>query len=147
MNEEQQIIRDEALRLKPYLDCCGQYWRNCACAKKGKLSIGIGRNLDDVGISEDEAHYLFRIDLAKARSAVYSIPWVLGLHVARRAVLINMCFNLGLRGLLNFKRMLAAAQAGNWRAAAAHLLDSNYAHQVGERAVRLAKQLETAQWR
>lgn len=49
MTIQHQLIRHEGERLKPYMDCCGKSWRDCQCIDKGKLTIGVGRNLADVG--------------------------------------------------------------------------------------------------
>lgn len=136
---KRQLTKDEGVRLKPYLDCCGKYWRDCTCRKKGKLTVGIGRNLDDVGISLDEANTMVDNDIRKARMSLEKVlPGFLGLSVNRRMVLINMTFNLGLSGLLEFKKMLAACYAGDWQRASDEMLDSQWAFQVGRRATDLA---------
>ena len=70
---------DEGLRLKPYRDTVG------------KLTIGIGRNLDDVGISEAEAEYLLSNDLDRTISDLdkYMLWWQT-LDTPRRRVILNM---------------------------------------------------------
>lgn len=129
------LIRDESLRLKPYKDTVG------------KITIGIGRNLDDVGISHDEALVLLNNDLDKASSQVCTqLPWTINLDDARVAVLINMCFNLGIAGLLGFHNMLSLIQSGNYTAAANAMLESKWASQVGLRAVRLSEQMRVGQY-
>jgi lysozyme len=131
----EQLTRDEGVRLFPYIDSVG------------KTTIGVGRNLTDVGISRDEADYLLSNDIARATTELAaSLPWTASLNDARRGALINLLFNLGLHGLLSFKNMLASLENGNPTDAAKHLLDSNYATQVGARAHRLAQQLETGEW-
>jgi lysozyme len=57
-----------------------------------------------------------------------------------------MAFNMGVRGLLNFKKMLAAVETGQWGVAAKEMLDSTWAHQVPQRAARLAQQMEDNLW-
>lgn len=131
----EQLKRDEGLRLQPYRDSVG------------KLTIGYGRNLDDVGISGEEAEILLEHDAERAWKALYSrLPWVINLDEVRRAVLVNMAFNLGIAGLLQFKNTLALAESGKYREAAAEMLKSKWAQQVGERAARLARQMESGQW-
>jgi lysozyme len=121
------LVRDEALRLKPY---------RCTA---GKLTIGIGRNLDDVGITEEEARYLARNDIASVeRNLDRELPWWRSLDGTRQRVLANMCFNLGVRGLLGFRNTLAFVQAGKYLEAAQGMLASKWARQVGARAERLA---------
>lgn len=121
------LARDEGLRLKPY---------RCPA---GKLSIGFGRNLDDLGITEDEARTLLANDISRVRFELdAALPWWRGLSDGRQRGLANMAFNLGLRRLLGFRRMLDALKAGDGRAAAAEALDSAWAAEVGERARRIA---------
>lgn len=123
----EDLRRDEGERLLPYRDSVG------------KLTIGVGRNLDDVGISENESLILLTTDILRAASALDAqLPWWRTLDAARQNALANMCFNLGINGLLKFVKFLPALQAGDWNAAALEMLHSTWAQQVGERAVRLA---------
>jgi len=135
MTLEDQLKRDEGLRLRPYKDTVG------------KTTIGIGRNLDDVGISEEEALVLLANDIKRADDALSeAFPWTLALDDARRAVLVNMTFNMGIHGLAQFRHFLAAVEAGSWTTARVEMLDSKWADQVGARAQRLAIQLESGEW-
>lgn len=96
----------------------------------GKLSIGIGRNIEDRGISADEADLMFRNDIATIeRELDRAVPWWRQIADGRRRALINMAM-MGVPRLLGFKRMLAALQAGNWAAAAAEARDSKWARDV-----------------
>jgi lysozyme len=131
----EQLKRDEGLKLKPYKDTVG------------KTTIGIGRNLDDVGISEDEAIILLHNDLAKAAGQIRAaLPWADQLGPIRGSVLGNMAFNMGIAGLLNFHKFLTALRLGNYDQAATEMLDSKWASQVGARAQRLAQQIRTNEW-
>lgn len=124
----EQIKKHEGLRLKPY---------HCP---SGKLSIGYGRNLDDCGISEDEAEYLLRNDIERCIFEIATtFPWTNKLDQARRYVLINMCYNLGINGLAGFKRTLLAIEEGRYEEAAEAMLKSKWAEQVKGRAVELAE--------
>ena len=121
------LIRDEGLRLKPYRDTVG------------KLTIGIGRNLDDVGISEHEAIAMLNSDIERTWADLDRIaPWWQGLDDVRKRVLLNMAFNLGIGGLAKFKNTLAAVKEGRYADAADEMLASKWANQVGDRATRLA---------
>ena len=132
VNLKEQLIKHEGVRLRPY---------RCTA---GKLTIGIGRNLDDVGISQEEALYLLDNDISKATSALLqALPWVKDLDDARRNVLINMAFNLGINGLLGFKNTLGLIEQGNYGAAAKQMLLSKWAMQVKDRAVELSKIMES----
>jgi lysozyme len=131
----EQLKRDEGLRLKPYKDSVG------------KTTIGIGRNLDDVGISEDEALILLHNDLGKVAGELRAaLPWAENLGPVRGSVLGNMAFNMGIGGLLQFHKFLTALRLGNYEQAATEMLDSKWAKQVGPRAERLAQQLRTGEW-
>jgi len=136
MTLEEQLVRDEGVRLKPYTDSVG------------KRSIGVGRNLDDVGITIEEAFFLRDNDILKVKIAlVAALPWVAQLDDARRGALENMAYNMGVRGLLKFKNTLALVQTGKYEEAAAAMLQSRWAKQVGPRADRLAEQMKTGEWR
>jgi lysozyme len=125
-----ELIRDEGLRLKPYVDSVG------------KLTIGVGRNLTDVGISEAEAHVLLAADIMSAERVLDRFtPWWRGLTEDRQRVMINMAFNLGLN-LLEFRRTLAFIESGQYEKAADAMLESKWAQQVGPRAVRLAERMK-----
>lgn len=124
----------EGLRLKPYRDTVG------------KLTIGFGRNLDDVGIREPEAQYMLALDIEQVTAEIdKALPWWRKLNEDREAALAEMGFNLGIAGLLGFKKMLAALEAEDWEAAAAHAMDSTWAKQVGKRAERIAETFRTGE--
>ena len=123
---ERELIRDEGLRLKPYYDSVG------------KLTIGIGRNLDDNGISEAEALVMLRNDIANSQRELERFGWFRQLDSRRKDAILNMHFNLGLPRLLSFKKMIAALEQGKWDKAADEALNSRWAEQVGERAVRIS---------
>ena len=123
----QQLKRHEGLRLKPY---------RCTA---DKLTIGYGRNLDEVGISLEEAEMLLLDDVKHiVQLAPISFPWYDGLSDNRKAVLCNMMFNLGISRLMKFKKMLLALEEGNFDEASFQMLDSRWARQVGKRATELA---------
>jgi len=127
-----QIKQDEGLRLHPY---------TCTA---GKVTIGYGRNLDDVGITAEEAEHLLTSDIEVARldaeqftgSAVWD-----GLTPARKAVIINMAFNLGITRLSQFKRLHNSLALSSYDEAAKEMLNSRWARQVGSRADRLAESM------
>lgn len=147
-----ELVRDEGLRLKAYR-CTGGY-----------MTIGVGRNLDMVGISEAEqrslgitretclragitrlqAQTLLINDIERVeRELDRNLAWWRDLSDARQRVLINMCFNLGVRGLLEFRRMLRAAHAGHYEVAASEMGRSLWARQVGRRCKRLQAMMRT----
>jgi lysozyme len=100
-----------------------------------------------MGSTRDEAEYLLSNRLnEKKLELLRALPWVADLDEARRGVLFNMAYNLGVPGLLGFKRTLTLIKETMYAEAAAAMLQSKWAAQVGERAKRLSKQMETGQW-
>lgn len=113
------LLVDEGLRLKPYKDTVG------------KWTIGVGRNLTDVGISAVEADILLDNDVEKAwKDLQERFPWVLTLTEARQVALVNLTFNMGINGLAKFVNTLAALKQGNYSTAANGLRRSLWYRQV-----------------
>jgi len=128
------LVKQEGLRLKPY---------RCTA---GKLTIGYGRNLDDNGISQDEAEIMLSNDIRAVKVAVYSaLPWVYSMDENRQMVILNMAYNLGIAGLLEFRRFLHSAEFREYQTAAKRMLESLWATQVGNRATYLAKVMESGE--
>lgn len=120
------LIRDEGQRLLPYTDTAG------------KLTIGIGHNLTDRGISQAVCDAIFSEDIAAVIADIdRELPWWQRLDEPRQRVLANMCFNLGIEKLLMFKHTLDAMARGDYAAAADGMAASLWASQVGPRAQRL----------
>jgi lysozyme len=110
-------------------------------------TIGYGRNLEAVGLSLPEAAGLLQNDLDRAIAALARRwPWTGMLAEARLGALIAMCFNLGAAKLAEFTKMWAALKEGDFDRAAAEMLDSRWARQVGARARRLAQQMRSGAW-
>lgn len=127
------LIRDEGVVLKPY---------KCTA---GKTTIGIGRNLDDVGITAAEARMLAFHDIDRVEAELTrNIPWIFDKPEPVQRAVANMCFNMGWPRLSGFKKMLAALEAEDYEKAAAEALNSRWASQVGERAQRIAKLIREA---
>lgn len=128
---------------------------------EGYLTIGVGRLIDQRKggrISQYESRILLANDiLYKCKEPLAKLyPWTSSLSEARYAVVASMAFNMGIDGLSQFKRFLAAVQAGDYGSmqgptglpvgAVAEMLASKWAAQVGARSHRLALQMETDQW-
>lgn len=126
-----QLMRDEGIALTPYVDTVG------------KITIGIGRNLTDKGISAAEADFLFDRDLNETLEACARFPWFDGLDPVRQCVIANMCFNLGPTRLRTFTNTLAMIRRGDYEDAATQMLKSKWAHQVKGRAIRLSEMMRT----
>ena len=113
----------------------------------GKLTVGIGRNLSDVGLSDDEAMLLLTNDVEKVRRELtHALPYWLTLNEARQAVLLSMAFNMGTAGLLKFKQTLGHVERGEYVQAGDAMLDSTWARQVGPRATELADMMRSGKW-
>jgi len=121
----------EGLRLKPY---------RCSA---GKLTIGYGRNLDDVGITEKEAEMLLDRDIAMAQQDIYTVfgDQIDDFSEGRYMALVDMMFNLGRSRFMGFKKMIAAAKRGDWEEAANQAMDSRWSTQVGQRAIDIERLL------
>lgn len=126
-----RLIKHEGLRLKPY---------TCPA---GKLTIGVGRNLEDRGISEEEAMMMLQNDILNCRKECYAnFHWFGEMDELRQEVILEMCFNLGITRLKSFKKMLKACELKNYTLASQEMLTSLWASQVGHRAKTLAKIME-----
>lgn len=122
---------EEGVKLKPY---------RCT---EGKLTIGVGRNLDDVGITEGEADFMLTTDIRRVIDQIdRNWPFWRGMSDNRRIALCSMCFQLGVYGLSKFKKMLAAMEDEDWNEAAAQALDSHWARQTPQRAHRVARMIK-----
>ncbi len=146
----QRLSMHEGIRLQAY---------RCPA---GYLTIGIGRNLETNpitaeeervigdwkrGITKNAAFYLLRNDIARVEKGCRAhIPFFDKLDDERRYALLDMAFNLGIAGLLKFKKMLSYLGVGNYRQAAVECLASKYAKDTGRRAERIAKTIETGRF-
>ena len=129
------IAKHEGVRKHPYL------------CPADKITIGIGRNLEDVGLSADEVSYLFANDLRNARQACrHLFREFHSIDEVRQAVLLDMAFNLGQTRLAKFVRMREAIDLMDWRRARAEMLDSKWAEQVPTRAEFLADMMCSGRW-
>lgn len=122
----EDLIAEEGIRLKPYL------------CPAGKLTLGVGRNLDDVGITEDEAMAMLDNDIERVKGQLAkALPWLETKSPDVQRAIANMTFQMGIGALLKFKKMLAALQARDYNAARREALDSAWAKQTPQRAKRV----------
>jgi lysozyme len=112
----------------------------------GKNSIGIGRNLDDVGLSDDEIDYLFANDLKRARDAASKYPWFADLSEVRQAAILDLMFNLGATRFAGFRNFIHAMSLKQYAWAAAELENSKWFSQVRRRARRIKSMISTGEW-
>jgi lysozyme len=137
-----QLRRDEGVRSNPYKD------------SRGILTVGVGHNLESnplpneqYPLSDARIDEILTSDVARITGKLIAkLPWVNSLDDSRKGVLINMSFNMGVGGLLAFKHTLAAVQSGDYAGAANGMQSSAWYTQVGARAQRLVKQMQTGIW-
>lgn len=133
-----QLRRDEGERLSAYQDHLG-FW-----------TIGVGRLIDarrGGGISKEESDMLLSNDIdVRVKALENHIPWFKELDDARKGVLVNMAFQLGITGLLGFRNTLEAVRTRRFHEAAKNMRQSKWYSQTPNRAERLAKQMETGEW-
>lgn len=132
----EELRRDEGVRDSPYLD------------SEGIKTVGVGHNLEahplelSYPLTNEQVNQILADDLVRVFSGLdRKIGWWRNLSYARQRVLANMAFNLGVDGLLGFRRMILAVDRGHYDQAAREMLNSKWATQVFGRAVRLAKMM------
>lgn len=158
---EEQLILHEGLRLEIY---------KCPA---GKWTIGVGRNLEAKGltakeqecifgvsglnknevidalfgrkITKEDALFLLQNDIAEVTEQLEKFEWFNRLDEVRQKVIVDMRFNLGMAGLLQFKRMIAALIDRDWIKASEQMVDSRWYHQVGNRSKRLVEMMRTGE--
>lgn len=142
-----RLIENEGLSLMPYY------------CPLGKLTIGVGHNLEDNpltnaerialgdlmhGITENGAKMLLRRDIKQCLEQLKkNFKFYNDLTSNRQYALLDMCFQLGIQGLKKFKLMLSELEKGNYDMAAYHCLKSLYAKQTPKRAKKIAAAIKT----
>lgn len=128
---KQLLTKHEGYERYPYADTVG------------KITIGVGYNLSDRGISDAWINNQLETDINYFYNFLNTtFTWFKFLNDARQIALVDMCF-MGAKNLLTFKKMIAALDAKNYYLAAKEMLDSKWAEQVGQRAQELAKIIKT----
>lgn len=128
------LVKHEGCKLFPYTDTTGH------------LSIGVGRNLIDRGISSNEAFYLLDDDIIYFTDKLnHYLNFFYKMEENRQIALIDMCFNLGIQGFLNFTKMIIALEAGDYGRAADEIINSKAAEQNPNRYQSLANIVRTGE--
>lgn len=135
-----QLRRDEGVRSCVYDDHLG--WK----------TIGVGRLVDSrkrgAGLRNDEIELMLRNDIEdRINQLVRHMPWFVNLDAARKGVLVAMAFQMGVSGLLGFRNTLEMVRVGNYEGASKGMLNSLWAKQTPERALRLSNQMKDGNWR
>ena len=137
---QDMLVRHEGKRNKPY---------HCP---SGKLTIGIGRNIEERGISDAEAFFMLDNDINRVVNELHQFPFFASLWLEKQqvtssrvrcAAMIDMCFNLGITKFKRFRRMLAAMERKDYGAAADHAKDSRWFRQVGRRGHAVVYMIRT----
>lgn len=127
---------EEGLRYHAYDDATGKL----VVAPIGKLSIGYGANIQDVGLYPEEVVFMLEFRLLRAwRELVAEVPNVLRWPLRVQQVLLEMAYNMGARKVGRFRRMLDAIDARDFKLAAKELLDSDAARRLENRYAGLAE--------
>lgn len=130
-----RLTRSEGRRNKPYLDS----------AVPPKITIGVGFNLTDVGLYDEEIDFILANRLRIAEEGASSLPVYSKLNKERQTVLIDMVFNMGLETVKTFKTTLMHLSMGKFPEASISMLQSKWATQVGQRAIELAEIIKSGQ--
>ncbi len=115
-----------------------------------KTTIGVGRNVDPdggIGLTDSEIDFILANDVRRVNTElVDTFKWYKSLDAPRKDALMDMCFNMGLPRLKQFKKSLAAMKANNYELAATEFLDSRWAKQVGQRAITVTDMIRTGEY-
>ena len=131
---KEMLLKHEGLRLYPY---------HCS---EDKLTIGIGRNIQDRGITEDEAKYLLANDINEVTEQLDKV-WAAWrtFPVKAQYVCIDMAFQLGVEGFMKFRQSRQLMEEGMWTEASEEILRSKWARQTPNRANYNSRQLYLCQ--
>lgn len=113
----------------------------------GKKTVGYGRNLQDIGISEEEAEMLLKNDIYEATNQLLNaFPFMATFSDVRISAMINFTFNVGIGTVKKFSNTIEYLKNEDWEAAADEMMDSKWAEQVGDRAIQITEQIRTGRW-
>lgn len=134
-NLQNCLINHEGLKKFPYFDT------------NGNQTIGIGRNLTTKGLSVNECIYLMNNDMQECTQELKIYSWFCELDQVRQEVIIELCFNIGIHGVLEFQNTIKSLEQKDWESASNNLLNSEWANEVGEiRSQNMAKRLLTGSY-
>jgi len=139
--EDKHFDRD--LIKKRLIDFEGLVLKSYVCPT-GYTSVGVGRNLETNGITEEEAMYLLNNDISSVIKKLdkHWIAWR-KLPITAQYVCIDLVFNMGINTFMSFRKTRAYMEMGDFEKAGIELLNSKYAEQVGRRALFNSEQLKS----
>jgi len=136
--EQAAVIADqEGLRYRVYDDATGKPI-GPGSVVVGHPTIGEGRALDTNGLSGPEIVILLLDDWDRITNELNALPWFKSLDPNRAFVVLDMTFQMGLKGVLGFTQMIEHLEAGDYADAAKAMLTSKWAQETPERASFLA---------
>lgn len=138
MNIENQLTRDEGNISYAYPD------------HLGFITVGVGFMIDkrkNGGLYPEEIQFILTNRINKLKAELEKrLPWFNKLDEIRQGALINMAYQLGVDGLLKFKKFIAFMKSGDYENASIEMLDSLWAGQTPARAKRLSMQIKIGVW-
>lgn len=141
-----KMIIDEGKRAHVYDDATGKPV-GAGDTLIGNPTIGVGRNLAGLGVSDAEIEYLLNGDIDRCLAELRIVlPGFNKINTVRQYALLNMMFHLGLPRFRGFRKMIAAVNAAQWETAAAEMMDSHAARSFPGRYNRLNPLMKTGKW-
>jgi len=139
--EDKHFDRD--LIKKRLIDFEGLILKSYTCPT-GYTSVGVGRNLETNGITEEEAMYLLNNDITNVIKDLDK-HWIIWrkLPITAQYVCIDVVFNMGINTWMSFRMTRSYMELNEWEKAGDELLNSKYAEQVGRRAIFNSEQLKS----
>lgn len=128
---------DEGKRTLCYDDATGETIKP-GTVIKGNVTIAIGRDIQNFGLSEDEIQMLLKNDIKRVIKEASNFPFYNKLNDVRKIAICSMLFNLGLTRFNKFVKFKRAVHAGSYAVAAEEMRDSLYYRQLPHRVEKLA---------
>jgi lysozyme len=129
------LLKEEGFIARPYRD------------SKGNLTIGIGWNLDARPMTQEQGLSICGQQVQEVENElIQALDCYYKLDDVRRAVLLDMAFQLGVTGLLTFKDMIALVAEGAYVNASLQMLSSDWGREFKTRANNLAIMMRTGEW-
>ena len=112
------------------------------------LNVSVSKGVGATGLRMDEIDLMLENDLKQVHEDLIEIKGSVftDLVEPRKAVLLNMAYQLGVTGCLNFKKMWARIEEGDYYKASVEMLDSRWSQQTHARALALSQQMKQGKW-
>ena len=138
------LTKHEGSRRYPYDDTTGRSLKK-GDTVEGKITIGIGRNITDKGLTFEESTMLLKNDIQEATKKAATYRGFESMNTARRAVIVSMVFNMG--SIDGFRLMRQAMAVKDWTEVVHQMKDSKWATQIGSgRLEDLTEMMRTGLW-